>query len=128
MIRNDILKTLKFLSWALKLKCATLSFYCFTFRARMAPFDRIDLVFSAGHHAGMILPDGERASSPEIVLYFLQRALASLRDAHGVEQQAEDAHHREHQVGNVQAVGVHQEGEDMREYEGRHPAHCDTQA
>lgn len=51
--------------------------------------------------------DGECASRPEVVLYFLQRALASLWDAHSIEEQGDDAHHREKQVGHIQAVRVH---------------------
>lgn len=74
----------------------------------------------------MIFLDGECASCPEVVLYFLQRAFASLWDAHGVEQQAEDAHHSEDQVGHVEAVGVYQVGEGLCQGEGRHPAYGDT--
>lgn len=56
----------------------------------------------------MIYFDGEGASCPEIVLNFFQRAVASLWDAQGVEQDAEHAHHHKAQVGNVQAIPVHQ--------------------
>lgn len=74
----------------------------------------------------MIFSDGERASSPEVVLYFLQWALPSLWDAHGVEQQTKDAHHSEHQVGRIQAIGVCQVGEGLCERKGRQPAYSDT--
>lgn len=75
----------------------------------------------------MTLVDGKRASSPKIVLYFLQRAVASLWDAHSVEEQAEDAHHGEDQVGDVEAVALHQVSEDVCEKEGRQPADGDAQ-
>lgn len=45
--------------------------------------------------------DGERTAGPEVILYFLQWAAASLWDAHSVEQQADDTHHREAQVRHI---------------------------
>lgn len=73
------------------------------------------------------LADGELASRPEVVLYFLQRAFASLWDAHSIEEQAEDANHREKQVRHIQTVDVHHVCEGMCEPEGRHPTDGDTQ-
>ena len=76
--------------------------------------------------SGPTPPDGERAARPEVVLDLLQGAAASLWDAHGVEQQADDTHHGEAQVGHVEAVRVHQVGEAVCEHEGRQPADGDT--
>lgn len=70
----------------------------------------------------------ERTSRPEIVLDVLQRAVARLRDTHGGEEQTEHTHHCETQVGNVQAVTVHQVGEGLCEHEGRQPADSHTHA
>lgn len=71
--------------------------------------------------------DGERTACPEIVLYFFQRAAASLWDAHSIEQQADDTHHREQQVGHIQAVLVYQVCEGVCEHEGSQPADSNTQ-